>query len=57
MSGFVREFLLMSVFTGSSFQNTDLEFQLRQRDISKVAVAGLEANTCFEATSRYAFEL
>jgi len=44
-------------WSSSSFQNTDLEFQLRQRDITKVAIAGLEANTCFEATSRYAFEL
>jgi nicotinamidase-related amidase len=41
----------------SSFQNTDLDYQLHQREITNVVVAGLESNTCFEATSRYAYEL
>jgi nicotinamidase-related amidase len=41
----------------SSFQNTDLDYQLHQREITHVVVAGLESNTCFEATSRYAYEL
>jgi nicotinamidase-related amidase len=41
----------------SSFQNTDLDFQLRQRDITNVVIAGLTANACVEATARYAYEL
>ncbi|CAD6448454.1 ecb77a03-a94c-42bc-a7a0-b8805ec4927c [Sclerotinia trifoliorum] len=41
----------------SSFQNTDLEYQLRQRDITHLVFAGLTANTCMESTARYAFEL
>ncbi|MCJ1331577.1 hypothetical protein MMC10_008268 [Thelotrema lepadinum] len=41
----------------SSFQNTDLDYQLRKRGITKVAMAGLVANTCLESTARYAYEL
>jgi nicotinamidase-related amidase len=41
----------------SAFQNTDLNYQLRQRDITKVVVAGMIANHCIEATARYAFDL
>ena len=41
----------------SSFQSTDLDFQLRQRDISKLVLCGMTANTCMEATARYAYEL
>jgi nicotinamidase-related amidase len=41
----------------SSFQNTDLDFQLRQRDISKLVLAGMTANTCLESTARYGYEL
>ena len=41
----------------SSFQNTDLDYQLRQREITKLVFAGLVANTCLEATARHAFEL
>ncbi|RAK96661.1 isochorismatase family cysteine hydrolase [Aspergillus ibericus CBS 121593] len=40
-----------------SFQNTDLDFQLRQREKSHLVLAGLTANTCLEATARQAFEL
>jgi nicotinamidase-related amidase len=42
---------------GSSFANTDLDFLLKQRNISKVIVIGLLANTCVETTSRFAVEL
>ncbi|KAB8298336.1 hypothetical protein EYC80_002063 [Monilinia laxa] len=41
----------------SSFQNTDLEYQLRQKDITHLVFGGLTANTCLESTARYAYEL
>ena len=41
----------------SGFANTDLDLQLKQRDISDVILVGLLANTCFESTARYAMEL
>lgn len=41
----------------SSFQNTDLDYQLRQREITHLVLAGMIANTCLEATARYAYEL
>lgn len=41
----------------SSFNNTDLDFQLRQREITEVVVAGLTANACVEATARYAYDM
>jgi nicotinamidase-related amidase len=44
-------------WNSSSFQSTDLDFQLRQRKIEKLVLAGMTANTCLESTSRYAYEL
>ncbi|RDW64383.1 cysteine hydrolase family protein [Aspergillus mulundensis] len=44
-------------WNSNSFQNTDLEYQLRQRNIEKLVFAGLTANTCLESTARHAFEL
>lgn len=41
----------------SGFANTDLDLQLRKHGIQKLIVMGLIANTCVEATVRYAFEL
>ena len=41
----------------SGFANTDLDFQLKQHGITHVVVVGLLANTCIEATARYAQEL
>ncbi|KAA8571232.1 hypothetical protein MFRU_055g00320 [Monilinia fructicola] len=41
----------------SSFQNTDLDYQLKQRDITDLVFGGLTANTCLESTARYAYEL
>ncbi|MFI0843706.1 isochorismatase family cysteine hydrolase [Mesorhizobium sp. IMUNJ 23232] len=41
----------------SGFANTDLDMQLKQKDISHVIVVGLLANTCIESTGRYAMEL
>ncbi|KAI8634973.1 Isochorismatase-like protein [Xylariaceae sp. FL1651] len=43
-------------WNSSSFANTDLDYQLHKRGISKVVLAGLIANTCIEATARYAYE-
>ncbi len=41
----------------NGFANTDLDFQLKQRGIRKVVIVGLLANTCIEATGRFAMEL
>lgn len=41
----------------SSFSNTDLDYQLRQREIKNLVFAGLTANTCLESTARHAYEL
>lgn len=41
----------------SGFANTDLDLRLKQKDISHVIIVGLLANTCIEATARYATEL
>jgi nicotinamidase-related amidase len=41
----------------SGFANTDLDFQLKQHGITHVVLIGLLANTCIEATARYAQEL
>jgi Amidases related to nicotinamidase len=42
---------------GSGFANTDLDFQLKQHGIRQVILVGLLANTCIEATGRFAAEL
>lgn len=41
----------------SGFANTDLDFRLKQKGITHVIIVGLLANTCIEATARYATEL
>ena len=41
----------------SSFSNTDLDYQLHQRNITKVVTAGMTCNQCLELTSRTAIEL
>ncbi|GGU93731.1 isochorismatase [Streptomyces filipinensis] len=41
----------------SGFANTDLDMQLKQHGITHVVVVGVLANTCIEATARYAMEL
>lgn len=41
----------------SGFANTDLDFQLKQHRVTHVVLVGLLANTCIEATGRYAMEL
>lgn len=42
---------------GSGFANTDLNFLLKQKGITRVIVIGLLANTCVETTSRFVVEL
>lgn len=44
-------------FNASSFSNTDMDYQLRQHDITHVVLAGLTTNTCVESTARAAREL
>lgn len=41
----------------SGFANTDLDLLLKQHGISHVIMIGLIANTCIEATGRFAVEL
>jgi nicotinamidase-related amidase len=41
----------------SSFANTDLDLQLKQRAIDQVIIIGVDANSAVEATGRYAVEL
>lgn len=41
----------------SGFENTDMNYQLRQRDITNLVMAGLESHTCFESTIRATSEL
>lgn len=43
-------------WNSSAFVNTDLDYQLRQREITHLVVAGMMANTCLEATARDATE-
>lgn len=42
---------------GSGFANTDLDFLLKQKQISHLILIGLIANTCIESTARFAVEL
>lgn len=44
-------------WTASGFAGTDLDYQLRQRGIDRVVIAGNRANTCIDSTGRYAVEL
>ena len=41
----------------NGFANTDLDMQLKQKGITHVIVVGLLANSCIDATARYAMEL
>lgn len=44
-------------WSASGFANTDLDMLLKQKRISHVILIGLIANTCLEATGRFASEL
>lgn len=41
----------------SAFANTDLDYQLKKRNITNVVIAGLISGTRFASTARYASEL
>ncbi|MDN6511262.1 MAG: cysteine hydrolase [Corynebacterium sp.] len=41
----------------NGFANTDLDLQLKQHGVTHVVLVGMLANTCIEATGRYAMEL
>jgi nicotinamidase-related amidase len=41
----------------SGFANTDLDFLLKQKQVSHLILIGLIANTCIESTARFAVEL
>ncbi|KAE9371433.1 Isochorismatase hydrolase [Stipitochalara longipes BDJ] len=41
----------------NGFENTDMNYQLRQRDITHLVLAGFESHTCFESTTRGTSEL
>jgi len=44
-------------WTSNGFANTDLDYQLKQRGIGRVILAGMVANTCLEGTGRGAVDL
>lgn len=44
--------MLIPLLRPSSFENTDLEFQLRQREIKHLVFAKLEQSACVEAYER-----
>ena len=44
-------------WSSSSFQSTDLDYQLRQRDIQNVVIVGMTANACVESTARFSYDL
>jgi len=52
-----RDVIVSKHWNSSSFHNTDLDYQLRQREIKNVVIGGMISNTCVEATARYAYEL
>jgi nicotinamidase-related amidase len=45
------------ILSGSGFENTGMNYQLRQRDITNLVLAGFESHTCFESTARGSSEL
>ena len=45
------------VLPGSGFENTDMNYQLHQRDITNLVLAGFESHTYFESTAGGSSEL
>jgi nicotinamidase-related amidase len=41
----------------SGFANTDLDAQLKQRELPQIILVGFLANTCVESTARFGMEL
>lgn len=52
-----KDVVVSKHWSSSSFQNTDLDYQLRQRDIQNVVLIGMTANACVESTARYAYDI
>ena len=52
-----KDIVVQQHWGSSGFANTDLNMHLKQHGISHVILIGLIANTCIEATGRYAMEL
>ncbi|MBD9527112.1 isochorismatase family cysteine hydrolase [Paracoccus sp. PAR01] len=51
------EIVVKEHWGASGFANTDLDLLLKQRKVTHVVLIGLIANTCIEATGRFASEL
>jgi ureidoacrylate peracid hydrolase len=51
------EVIAQEHWCSSGFANTDLDLQLKKRGIHRLIIIGLIANTCIEATARFAAEL
>jgi nicotinamidase-related amidase len=51
------ELIVQEHWLHNGFANTDLDYQLRNRGIDRLILAGLRGNTCIEATARHAVEL
>ncbi len=51
------DFIVKEHWGSSGFANTDLDFLLKQQEITHVILIGLVANTCIETTGKYAAEL
>jgi ureidoacrylate peracid hydrolase len=51
------EVMALEHWCSSGFANTDLDLQLKRHGIHQLIVTGLLANTCLEATVRFAAEL
>jgi ureidoacrylate peracid hydrolase len=51
------EIVAQEHWCSSGFVNTDLDLQLKKHSIHQIIVIGLIADTCIEATVRYAAEL
>ncbi|WP_406466857.1 isochorismatase family cysteine hydrolase [Streptomyces hirsutus] len=51
------EIVVQEHWGSSGFANTDLDMQLKQHGVTHVILVGVLANTCVEATARFATEL
>lgn len=52
-----KDAVMSKHWSSSSFQSTDVDYQLRQRDVQNVVIVGMTANACVESTARFAYDL
>ncbi|CAN9136571.1 unnamed protein product [Alternaria alternata] len=52
-----KDVVVSKHWNSSGFANTDLDYQLHQREITHLVMAGMIASTCLESTARYGREL